>query len=247
MRYAGRGRDTTALRQRLRELAGERRRFGYRRLHILLRREGTQVNHKQVYRLYREEGLPVRQRKRKQVAARRGEMLGAAEAPNQRWSLDFVSDALANGRRIRMLTVVDTCTREALAVEVDTSLPAARVVRVLDRLCAERSKPRQIVLDNGPELTSRALDQWAYDQGVQLCFIDPGKPVQNGYIESFNGRLRDECLNEHWFLNLEDARQLIETWRLDYNRQRPHSSLGYRTPEAVRSSFIKQPETAGLS
>lgn len=240
-------RDTTALRQRLRELAGERRRFGYRRLHILLRREGLAINHKRVYRLYREEGLSVRQRKRKQVAARRGERRGAAAAPNQRWSLDFVSDALATGRRIRLLAVVDTCTREALAIEVDTSLPASRVVRVLDRVVAERGTPRQIVLDNGPELTSRALDRWAYEHGVQLCFIDPGKPVQNGYVESFNGRLRDECPNEHWFLDLADARKIVETWRIDYNRQRPHSSLDYRTPEEVRNSFTQPPTPVGLS
>jgi putative transposase len=206
-----------------------------------------QVNHKRVYRLYREEGLLVRQRKRKHVAVRRGERLGAVEAPNQRWSLDFVSDALAVGRQIRLLAVVDTCTREALAIEVDTSMPAASVVRVLDRLVTERGKPRQIVLDNGPELTSRALDQWAYEHGVQLCFIDPGKPVQNGYVESFNGRLRDECLNEHWFLSLADARRIVENWRLDYNRQRPHSSLRYHTLEEVHRTFSKQPEPVGLA
>ncbi len=198
------------MRERLRELAGERRRFGYRRLHIMLRREGHTVNHKKVYRLYRDEGLTVRRRGRKRVSREARLALPAPVGPNELWSLDFVSDALAWGRKIRLLTIEDVFTRESLAIEVDTSLPGARVARVLDRVIVERGKaPAEIVLDN-PELTSRALDQWAYERGVRLHFIDPGKPVQNGFIESFNGRFRDECLNEHWFLTLAHARKLIE-------------------------------------
>lgn len=250
-RYRRRRSGDQELRERLRQLAGERRRFGYRRLHVMLRREGEQVNHKRVYRLYREEGLTVRKRARKRVS--RGERLPSQvpAAPNQCWSLDFVSDGLAWGRKIRLLTVVDAYTRESLAIEVDTSLGGARVARVLDRVIAERgAAPREIRLDNGPELTSRALDQWAYERGVSLRFIEPGKPVQNAYIESFNGRLRDECLNEHWFLSLAHAREIIEEWRCDYNQRRPHSALGNLTPlefaRVLEDTQTRQPEPAGL-
>ena len=239
------------MRGRLRQLAGERRRFGYRHLHVMLRREGEKVNRKRVYRLYREEGLTVRKRARKRVS--RAERVPAVvlTALNQCWSLDFVSDWLALGRKVRMLTVVDAYTRESLAIEVDTSLPGARVARVLDRVIAERgAAPVEIRLDNGPELTSRALDQWAYERGVSLRFIEPGKPVQNAYIESFNGRLRDECLNEHWFLTLAHAQETIEDWRIDYNQRRPHSALGNLTPlefsRLQEDTQIKQPEPAGL-
>lgn len=173
------------------------------------------------------------------------ERAAVALAPNQCWSLDFVSDTLASGRRIRLLTVEDTCTREALTIAVDTSLPAARVVRTLDEVLLTRGTPRQITLDNGPELTSRRLGQWAYEHGVQLCFIDPGKPIQNAYCESFNGRLRDECLNEHRFLTMHDAQRIVEDWRQDYNRERPHSSLGYRTPEEVRATLTGTSTLAG--
>jgi putative transposase len=235
LRYASRPRaDEELLRRRLDELAAERRRFGYRRLHVLLRREGLVVNHKRVERLYREAGLAVRRRKRKRVAGERCGPAPAPTQPNQQWSLDFVSDALAWGRRIRLLAVLDVFTRESLAVEVDTSLPGERVARVLDWIVAEHGLPREIALDNGPELTGRALDRWAYERGVRLRFSDRGKPVQNAFIESFIGRLRDECLNEHWFLSLADARRIVEAWRRDYNQSRPHSSLGYRTPEEFR-------------
>ena len=204
------------------------------------------MNHKRVYRIYREEGLLVRKRARKRVARERCPLLELT-APNQRWALDFVSDALFWGRKIRMLTVVDVFTREALAVEVDTSLSGVRVARVLDRVIAERGQaPQQITLDNGPELTSRALDQWAYTRSVKLNFIEPGKPVQNCFVESFNGRLRDECLNEHWFLSLTHARQVIEAWRIDYNRTRPHGSLGKRTPEEFRIAWTMRLAPAGL-
>lgn len=182
----------------------------------------------------------MRKRKRKRVAA--GVRLPAVQAmqPDQMWSLDFVSDALAWGRKLRMLTVVDTYTRESLAIEVDTSLSGVRVARVLDRVITERSAlPAEIVMDNGPELTSKALDQWAYDRGVRLRFIAPGKPQQNGFIESFNGKVRDECLNEHWFTSLYDARRIVETWRVEYNRERPHSSLGNQTPEEFRASVTR--------
>jgi len=236
-RYEAHARDETALRRRLHELAADRPRYGYRRLYELVRREGVLVNHKRVQRLYREEGLCVRRRKRKRVAGARSETWRAATAPDQRWSLDFVHDQVSWGRRLRMLTVVDTYTREALAIEVDTSLSGERVARVLEQIIGERgAQPGEIVMDNGPELTSRALDQWAYARGVHLRFIQPGKPIQNAFVESFNGRLRDECLNQHWFLSLADARQIVEAWRVDYNTVRPHSSLRNQTPEQFRAS-----------
>jgi putative transposase len=238
--------DEAALRQRLCELALERRRFGYRRLHVLLQREGHVVNHKRAERLYREAGLAVRRRGRKRCVAIPRGAVARPTGPNVQWSLDFVSDALAWGRRIRLLTVLDTFTREALAIEVDTSLPGERVVQVLARVVSECGAPQELVLDNGPELTSRVLDQWAYTTGIELHFITPGKPVENAFVESFNGRLRDEGLNEHRFLSLADARQLVEAWRLDYNRARPHSALGYRTPAEVDGEH-KQPARAGLS
>jgi putative transposase len=251
VRYQGKPRpDDTELRRRLRSLATERPRFGYRRLHALLQREGHQVNHKRVHRVYREEGLVVRRRKRKRVAQRRGPFPIIALVPNECWCLDFMSDALATGRRFRTLGVIDTCTREALAIEVDTSLPSARVVRVLDQLITSRGRPTEIVLDNGPELISRVLDQWAADQGIRLGFIDPGKPEQNAVMESFNGRFRDECLNSHWFTSLADARQIIEAWRLDYNHVRPHSSLGYHTPQEMYQQFTRSfvaMDAAGVS
>lgn len=243
--------DEEALRQRLRTLAVERPRFGYRRLHVLLRREGVIVNHKRVERLYREEGLAVRRRGRKRVA-RDGRGRAALPArPNQQWGIDFVSDTLAWGRRIRLFTVVDVFTREVLAIEVDTSLPGGRVVRVLERLAVERGAPDEIVLDNGPELAGKAVDQWAYERGVWLRFIEPGKPVQNAFVESFQGRLRDECLDRHWFVGLSDARHTVETWRQDYNQTRPHSALGYRPPQEFRRFFeetaILRQELVGLS
>ena len=235
VRYQTRRTDDESVRLRLRELAAVRQRFGYRRLGVLLRREGIVVNHKRVYRLYREEGLSLRRRKRKRLTSEGRGPGEAATRPDQVWSLDFVSDALAPGRRLKLLTVVDTYTRESLVVEVDTSISGERMARVLDRVIAERgAQPEEIVMDNGPEMTSRALDQWAYERGIQLRFIAPGKPVQNCYIESFNGRLRDECLNQHWFRSLADARQIVEEWRQDYNQARPHSALGGLTPEEYR-------------
>jgi putative transposase len=234
--YRARRRERSTLRERLRELAGQRRRFGYRRLHALLRREGWRVNHKAVHRIYVEEGLQVRQRKRKRLARAERQPMLMPQAPNQRWSMDFQHDLLATGQRFRSLNIVDDFSRECPAIEVDTSLPGVRVVRVLDRLAEARGLPREIVVDNGPEMIGKALDQWAWRNRVRLHFIDLGKPTQNAFIESFNGRFRDECLNENWFLNLADARRIIEAWRLDYNRSRPHSALGYATPEEFAAS-----------
>lgn len=204
------------------------------------------MNHKRVYRIYREAGLAVRKRARKRVARVRAPA-PTPDGPDQCWSLDFVSDALHWGRAFRVLTVEDIFTREALATEVDTSLPGVRVARVLDRLVAERGvSPKVIKLDNGPELTSQALDRWAYEHGVYLDFIEAGKPVQNCFIESFNGRFRDECLNEHWFQSLPHARQIVQEYRIDYNQNRPHSSLGYQTPEEFRAAFTQRMAPSGL-
>jgi len=215
---------------RLLELAGERPRFGYRRLHVLLRREGSQINHKRVYRLYKALGLAVRRKKRKRVAQANRIPRVVPEQANEQWSMDFISDTLAGGRCFRALNVVDDATRECVAIEVDTSLSGHRVARVLDEAAASRGYPQRIVVDNGPEFTSRALDEWAYERGVTLVFIRPGKPIENCIVESFNGRLRDECLNSHWFTSITDARRKIGYWRMDYNHVRPHSALGNLTP-----------------
>jgi putative transposase len=228
-RYRRRRGEDQRLRVRLRELAEARRRFGYRRLQVLLQREGWQVNHKRVYRLYVEEKLSLR-RKRGRKRSRVRQPLPEAVAANQVWSVDFMTDALSSGRRFRMLNIVDDYTRECLAIEVDTSLGGVRVVRVLEELKQRRGLPRQIRSDNGPEFVSRAVDQWAYEQGLQWHTIQPGRPMENGYVESFNGRFRDECLNENWFRDLADAREKIVQWKQDYNETRPHSSLQYRTP-----------------
>ena len=230
IRYRSRRSPDTELRERIRELAAEHPRWGVPRLAWLLQREGRPDNYKRIERLYREEGLAVRRRGRKRVARARvprPEPVG----PNERWSMDFVRDTTAGGRVFRALTVVDEFTREALVIEVDTSLPGLRVVQVLERLASTRGRPGTISVDNGPEFAGRALDEWAHRHGVTLQFIRPGKPVENAYIESFNGRLRDECLNVHWFLSVADARRQIEAWRIGYNVARPHSGLAGRTPE----------------
>ncbi len=230
VRYQARRPAQEPLRARLRELAQARPRFGYRRLAVLLRREQGAVNHKRVYRLYRLEGLAVRRRGRKRVARAARVTPIATPQPGQQWAMDFMQDSLASGRPFRTLNIVDLASRECLAIEVDTSLPGARVVRVLERLCAQHGRPRAITLDNGPEFTGLALDAWAYREGVQLDFIDPGRPMQNGHLESFNGKFRDECLNQHWFTDLGDARDTIAAWRDDDNTVRPHSTLGNLTP-----------------
>ena len=229
-RYRPRRPDDAGLRQRLRELAAERRRFGYRRLHLLLRREGALLNHKKLYRLYREERLTVRRRGGRKRALGTRAPLALPRGSNQRWSLDFVADTLTDSRRFRILAVVDDFSRECLTLVVDTSLSGIRVARELDRLVEVLGRPHQIVSDNGTELTSNAILAWQHERGVAWHYIAPGRPMQNGFAESFIGRLRDECLNEHLFGNLRVARDLIEHWRIDYNTRRPHTSLGGLTP-----------------
>lgn len=229
-RYASTRSDDAPIRHRLLELAQQRRRFGYRRLHLLLRREGVVLNHKKLYRLYREERLMVRKRGGRKRAIGTRAPMALPQGPNQRWSLDFVSDALACGRKFRVLAVVDDFTRECLALVADNSLSGIRVARELDRIVERRGRPCLVVSDNGTELTSRAILGWQQDHGIEWHYIAPGKPTQNSFIESFNGRLRDECLNEHLFANLAEARRIIEAWRVDYNTARPHSSLGGLTP-----------------
>ncbi len=231
-RYASSRPDDGALRERLKTLANERRRFGYRRLHILLKRAGVVVNHKKLFRLYREERLTVRRRGGRKRAIGTRAPLTLPQGRNQRWSLDFVSDTLSDGRRFRVLVVVDDFTRECLALVVDTSIGGRRVARELDALIARRGKTLMIVSDNGTELTSHAILRWREDNAVEWRYIAPGKPTQNAFVESLNGRFRDECLNEHMFRNLPAARRMIEAWRIDYNANRPHTSLGGLTPEA---------------
>jgi putative transposase len=256
VRYHSRRPDDADLRQRLRALAHERRRFGYRRLHVLLRREGFQVNHKRLFRLYREERLMVRRRGgRKRALGTRAPML-IPQWPNDRWSLDFVADQLIDGRRMRVLIVVDDCTRECLALVADTSISGIRVARELDRLLVERGKPKTIVSDNGTELTSNAILRWTDDHKVAWHYIAPGKPVQNAFAESFIGRLRDELLNETLFRSLAHARVVLEAWQTDYNTNRPHSRLGWMSPAiyaaarrsaALHSTDGTAPRTASIT
>ena len=222
--------ENEEIEKRLGELAARWKRFGYRRLHILLCREGYEINHKRVYRLYKKAGLALRKRRKKCPSEKRGMPETATQKPNSRWSLDFVSDTTATCQRIRVLTVIDEVTRECLALEVDTSITGKRVAAVLNKIAFFRGYPTEILTDNGPEFTSIAFGEWSYSKKIDHLFIDPGKPIQNAYIESFNGKFRDECLNEHWFKNLSEARNIIEQWRQEYNFARPHSALGYMTP-----------------
>ena len=240
IRYRAKPRDEEELNGRVKALAGERQRFGYRRLTALLQREGRVVNHKRVHRICRELRLEVPKRRRKRLH-RVAESMPAATHADQRWAMDFVSDNLADGRSIRCLTIADVYTRECLAIEVDTSLPSARVVRALERIVAERGRPEELRVDNGPEFISHTITSWCEQNKIRLWHIQPGKPRQNGHIESFNGRLRDECLNANWFVGLRDARQKIANWRVDYNECRPHSSLGYRTPSEFRAALAFAP------
>ena len=230
MRYRGRRPDDAAVRVRLRELAGQRRRFGYRRLLILLDREGLHMNHKKLRRLYREERLQVRRRGgRKRALGTRAPMT-IPQGPNQRWSLDFVSDAFSDGRRFRILAVVDDFTRECLCLTADTSISGVRVARELDAIILARGLPASIVSDNGTELTSMAMLKWSQDRRVGWHYIAPGKPTQNAFVESFNGRLRDELLNETLFNSLAHAREALADWKDDYNNTRPHSRIGNLPP-----------------
>lgn len=228
--------DDPKLIERLKAIAAERRRFGYRRLTIMLRREGFVVNHKRVHRIYRNHGLQLRPRRKRGVRYVRGNAVPAVTRPNERWSLDFVHDALSTGRRFRLLTIVDDFTRECIAIEVDFSLTGERVIRVLTRLAEQRGLPEILKFDNGSEFTSNAMLGWAAQVDIDLHFIEPGRPMQNGSVESFNGRLRDELLNEHAFPTLFHARSAVEAWRLDYNHVRPHTALDGLTP----IEFIRQ-------
>ena len=231
-RYDSRRDRQEFLRRRLRELAAVRVQWGYRRLHILLRREGWKINHKRVYRLYSEEGLTMRTKKpRRRRSAAVRVARPEATGPHQCWSMDFISDSLSSGRRFRALTIVDNFTRESVAIEVGVSLTGHHVAEVLRHLVRSGRKPGYITVDNGPEFISKALDQWAHWHKVQLDFIRPGKPTENAFIESFNGRPRQECLNAHWFQSLDEAREVIESWRREYNSERPHSALDGQTPE----------------
>ncbi|MER8473874.1 IS3 family transposase [Mesorhizobium sp. M1328] len=237
VRYETSRPDDREVRERMKAIAQERRRFGYRRLLVMLRREGLVVNHKKLFRLYREEKLAVRRRGgRKRAIGTRAPMLVPLR-PDERWSLDFVSDQLTDGRRFRIMAVVDDCTRECLALIVDTSLSGMRVARELDRLITERGRPRMIVSDNGSEFTSNAILSWADQNRVEWHYIAPGKPMQNGFIESFNGRLRDELLNETLFTSLAQARVAIALWHADYNTARPHSQIAWQTPAEFASTF----------
>jgi putative transposase len=238
VRYRSKRPDEAALRARMRELAAERRRFGYRRLHVLLRQEGWVHNRKKTQRLYREEGLMVRRRRgRKRVTGSRVPLLHLPALPNTRWSLDFVHDQMACGRRFRILNIVDDVTKECLAAIADTSISGQRVARELSALVARRGTPAMVVSDNGTELTSNAVLAWMAENQVAWHFIAPGKPMQNGICESFNGRMRDELLNETLFVSLAHARAVIARWVADYNHRRPHSALGYQTPAAYAASF----------
>jgi putative transposase len=230
VRYGSIRSDDDALREAMKAVATQRRRFGYRRIHVMLERQGITMNKKKLRRLYREEKLQVRRRGgRKRALGTRRPML-VPDRANIRWSLDFVSDALTDGRRFRVLAVVDDYTRECLALVADTSLSGIRVVRELDAIIARRGRPSAIVSDNGTELTSMAILRWCQQTGVERHYIAPGKPMQNGFIESFNGRFRDECLDETLFSTLAEARVAIRSWKEDYNQHRPHSALGNKTP-----------------
>lgn len=242
--YQSRRAAPEGLLARIQTLAAEKRRYGYRRIHVLLRREGWQVNWKRTYRLYREAGLAVRRRKRKRIGPFERRPLPRPTLPNQSWSMDFVADGLADGRRLRCLAIVDDCTRECLVLEVDTSLTGQRVVAVLRRLAELRGLPDSITVDHGPEFEGQALDAWSYAAGVRLSFIRPGKPVENAYIESFNGKFRDECLNEHWFVTMAQAKRIIENWRIEYNTERPHSSLDNLTPAVFAMETRRKTEDA---
>jgi transposase InsO family protein len=247
VRYQSRRPPETELRERLRALANERRRFGYRRLFIMLRREGEPSGINRIYRLYREEGLGVRKRRgRKRAAGVRAPILVEAR-PNARWSLDFVHDQMANGRRFRVLNVTDDVTHECLAAIPDTSISGHRVARELITIIERRGKPGMIVSDNGTELTSHAIFKWCKDHKIDWHYIAPGKPMQNGYVESFNGKMRDELLNETLFFSLDHARTVIAEWVEDYNTSRPHSALAYQTPAAFAAKLIATGLHAALS
>jgi putative transposase len=237
-RYQSIRKPATELIERIRAIADQWKRWGYRQIHDRLRLEGVIINHKRTYRLYREEGLMVRRKRRKKLVVARKPLLPATK-PNHRWSMDFIQDTLDNGRKVRILNILDDFTREVIGVEIDSSLPGLRVAHVLERTGMIRGKlPESIVCDNGPEFTGMNLARWAYKK-IEIHFIQPGKPNQNAFIESFNGKMREECLNEHIFRTLPEARRIIADWVEDYNQQRPHSSLGGLPPEIFARNYIK--------
>lgn len=242
VRYESIADPQPALRMRIRELAFSRVGYGYRRLHILLLREGWKVNHKRVYRLYRDEGLGMRRKTpKRRVACLKREIRTTATRKNERWSMDFVSDQLYDGRRIRLLTLVDNFTRESLAIHVGQRIRGIDVVKILEQVHSDHGKPETIQVDNGPEFISKDVDLWAYWNKVKLDFSRPGKPTDNALIESFNARFRQECLNEHWFLSMDDAQEKVESWRKDYNANRPHSSIGNISPLEFASRYLPAP------
>ena len=239
-RYTSTAQDQTALKMRMRDLAAARVRYGYRRLHVLLQREGWLVNHKRVYRLYRQEGLSLRLKTHKKRIRVVRALPPAPTAPNHCWSMDFMSDSLYDGRRFRVLTLVDNMTRESPAIVVSRSFSGRAVAEVLERLAQTTGLPLRIQVDNGPEFVSKALDEWAHRRQVKLVFSRPGTPTDNPFIEAFNGRFRQECLDQNWFASLEDACAIIETWRQDYNAVRPHTALGHITQVAYKEQWLQQ-------
>jgi putative transposase len=235
-----------ALRAALKQLAEKKPAWGYRLLHGALRLDGWQVNHKKLYRLYREGQLVLRKKGKKRLKCEKRGAVEAVTRPGQRWTMDFVHDTLADGRSFRTLNLTDTFTRQCLGQEVDTSLSGKRVTRLLDRAVEGHGLPTEIQTDNGSEFRSKALDLWAYENKVKLIFIQPGKPTQNGHIESFNGRFRAECLDQEWFASLQQAREIIEAWRISYNSHRPHSRLGYLPPDVWTEKYYKQQQNLML-
>jgi putative transposase len=241
LRYSSQKLDEPELVNEIKKIAYEKKRFGYRRIHIILKRSGMKINHKRVYRIYRICGLKVLKRggRKKALGTRKIELF--VTKPNEKWAIDFVHDALSDGRKIRLLTIIDIFTRECLGIVVDTSLSGHRVIRALEQLIEQKGKPEGIMSDNGTEFTSNAVLKWCNEKQIGWHYIQPGKPQQNGYLESFNGKFRDECLNEHFFISLSEAQMLIEKWRKDYNECRPHSALDGRTPGEVASHFLHVP------
>ena len=241
-RYISKRDEKIPLRMRIRDIAQARVRYGYKRIHVLLRREGWKVNHKAVYRIYRQEGLNLRYRgRRKRISQARIPKVDVTGI-NQCWAMDFMSDALFNGRRFRALTMMDVYSRECLNIYADKRITGDTVVGILNHISYYRGRPERIRVDNGPEFVSRVLDNWSYQNNIKLEFSRPGKPVDNAFIESFNGSLRDECLNTNWFLSIEDAQSKLEAWRRDYNEFRPHSSLGNMTPSDFARSLTVGPD-----
>ena len=251
-RYQGHAGDDSQLVERLKAIAARQRRYGYRRAWVALRREGERVNHKRVYRVWRQAGLGLPRRRRRKPRHSKGVLPCVATHPGHVWTYDFIHDACTNGRQLKILTVTDEFTRQSLTIEIDHRLPSSRVLQVLQRLVTEQGPPQFLRSDNGPEFIAKRVRQWLADQDLQSIYIDPGSPWQNGYAESFHSRLRDECLSMELFASLAEAKVVIEAWRNHYNQERPHSSLGYRTPLEFKAAWQeeqapRQGERPGLS